>query len=568
MMLTLSSFLSIGGKPNGESATPALPDAQTIDFAALFASSEPMLTGKSGAPELPTEFSFAPKLPDSVPINLPMSRIIPVAPVRFGDEEAAVSPEVTDRLTQPIAPPPPEPQPSDNRLMPETPSFDHVPAPMRDDGPSVSPSGPPIYVPAAEGAPAAKSVLDIAEPSQVLVPSQGVTPQLPLPIASLPSVFAPQDAVKKPPVTVLISPLPVHTSQSLAPPIVAQDAKIMPTAPQVPTVPAGPISPPVSEVEPSPDAPAPGATVPKQLVASPPALPEPKIVLSPRQVNALPRTIIESDPVIQPTPNPPQPIAPVPQPSAPELPVPLPAMPPQPRAAQPVPAQPGRAAPIDAAPPGMPMAGDPQPVPTIDSPQIRSASPEAIPARPEPDSPLTPRLVSEPISPPDKVMSGFADESGSLSLTNAAPTRVTGAEPPVTTLPQRPDLPVHIARQLVEASRAMPDRPVELSLSPAELGRVRMVMTAVDEAMTVAIVVERGETLDLMRRNIDALAAEFRQLGYRDLSFSFSQQQQDGGGTRQQGQGSTTTLTPPPVVAVPMPVRVDLASGTGMDIRL
>ena len=61
----------------------------------------------------------------------------------------------------------------------------------------------------------------------------------------------------------------------------------------------------------------------------------------------------------------------------------------------------------------------------------------------------------------------------------------------------------------------------EISLNPEELGRVRLSLTAADGGITLNIVAERPETQDLMRRHIDQLTQQFRELGYGTISFSF-----------------------------------------------
>ena len=66
-----------------------------------------------------------------------------------------------------------------------------------------------------------------------------------------------------------------------------------------------------------------------------------------------------------------------------------------------------------------------------------------------------------------------------------------------------------------------PDRAVEISLRPEELGHVRMSLSMTDAGMTLVISAERPETLDLMRRHIDQLAQEFRRLGYDTIGFAF-----------------------------------------------
>lgn len=80
----------------------------------------------------------------------------------------------------------------------------------------------------------------------------------------------------------------------------------------------------------------------------------------------------------------------------------------------------------------------------------------------------------------------------------------------------------HVAQQLIEMANLAPNRPVEIALNPQELGRVRMTLHPSDGGMQVALMADRPETIDLLRRNIEMLANEFRELGYTSISFSFS----------------------------------------------
>jgi hypothetical protein len=80
----------------------------------------------------------------------------------------------------------------------------------------------------------------------------------------------------------------------------------------------------------------------------------------------------------------------------------------------------------------------------------------------------------------------------------------------------------HVAIQLSNAAAKGADRPIDLTLNPAELGRVRITLTPGDGGMVVSVSAERPETLDLMRRHIDVLDQEFRDLGYGGTGFSFS----------------------------------------------
>lgn len=81
-----------------------------------------------------------------------------------------------------------------------------------------------------------------------------------------------------------------------------------------------------------------------------------------------------------------------------------------------------------------------------------------------------------------------------------------------------------IARQLSAGFAAAPGDKVEVILSPEELGRVRMTILNDDRGLTMTFVAERPETLDLMRRNIDSLAQDFRGLGFGTLNFAFSRE--------------------------------------------
>ena len=109
---------------------------------------------------------------------------------------------------------------------------------------------------------------------------------------------------------------------------------------------------------------------------------------------------------------------------------------------------------------------------------------------------------------------------------------------------------------------------IELRLSPEELGTVRLRLDASGDGLSVSIQAERGETLDLMRRNIDLLSQHLRDIGYDSARFVFSQG----------GSASDNAYAPPPhptsepgtsaapeVPTVPPPV---LWLGDRLDIRL
>ncbi len=125
--------------------------------------------------------------------------------------------------------------------------------------------------------------------------------------------------------------------------------------------------------------------------------------------------------------------------------------------------------------------------------------------------------------------------------------------------PKGPGRAADIARQLsahvaaTGAARGPGGHQIlEITLNPAELGRVRLTLQAGEAAMVVTIAADRPETLDLMRRHVDVLAQEFRDIGYDSAGFSFGQEAAGQDGQPAEGQGSGTG-----------PDLVDLGMGPG-----
>lgn len=141
--------------------------------------------------------------------------------------------------------------------------------------------------------------------------------------------------------------------------------------------------------------------------------------------------------------------------------------------------------------------------------------------------------------------------------------------------PQASTLPPDLSHQLAPVFDAQPGQPVELTLSPEELGKVRLTFSTDNDSMRLIVHAERPETLDLMRRHIDQLGKDFREMGYASVSFSFQ-----GGAQDQQPHSwpdakpdaqvdapstelrSLTDLAPRPTQARP------LTAEGGLDLRL
>lgn len=136
-----------------------------------------------------------------------------------------------------------------------------------------------------------------------------------------------------------------------------------------------------------------------------------------------------------------------------------------------------------------------------------------------------------------------------------------------------PEMGRNVSRQIADAARLHPDRPFEVQLHPEELGRVRMVFSREDGALSLQIFAERGETLDLMRRNTDVLQQELRDAGYGDIDFAFADQfdtRPEQSEAPDDVAENAADSSPEAPIAPPIPQHIAyrLSLGTGLDIRL
>lgn len=130
----------------------------------------------------------------------------------------------------------------------------------------------------------------------------------------------------------------------------------------------------------------------------------------------------------------------------------------------------------------------------------------------------------------------------------------------------RPDMSRSIAAQLAAVVQSRPGPgAVEIALNPEELGRVSIVLNGREDGLHLTIAVERPETLDLMRRHIAVLTAEFQKMGYGDMSFDLGTPSDS-----QQDNEEQTSFTPAPEDN-DSPSAPDLpraVPGPGIDMRL
>lgn len=178
----------------------------------------------------------------------------------------------------------------------------------------------------------------------------------------------------------------------------------------------------------------------------------------------------------------------------------------------------------------------------------------------------TPRIPAEgsvaliPKASAGEVMSGIqssADSSGHTALDvsfetmDAGQPGQSGSGDSLRRIPEPEIRIATLARgataQIAEAVRLPLDGSIEVRLSPEELGRVRVSMIPGEAGLVVQLVAERPETLELLRRHADLLAADLHDAGYTGLEFSFSREDR---GHDPSGAGSV----PPPVPTVEQPV--------------
>lgn len=219
-------------------------------------------------------------------------------------------------------------------------------------------------------------------------------------------------------------------------------------------------------------------------------------------------------------------------------------------------------------------------------PAAATGTPKAMTSVPEPSSvsrvPVAGSGALASSAPLGEVASGIharADLSAETSP-GSFPEAMDAAQPghssPGDSLRRAPESEIRMttlargaASQIAEAVRVPLDGSIEVRLSPEELGRVRVSMIPGEAGLVIQLVAERPETLDLLRRHADLLAADLHDAGYTGLEFSFSREDQghapsgSGSGSRPDPIVEQTAMRP----AAPGGVARTDADGT-LDLRL
>lgn len=177
-------------------------------------------------------------------------------------------------------------------------------------------------------------------------------------------------------------------------------------------------------------------------------------------------------------------------------------------------------------------------------------------------APMPVIATAESAALPGAATTGAAEPAGTPAMApgiSAAPASALAAPPPVA--------PGPVVQQIVGVLESAREAVLEITLSPAELGRVSLRMQPGEGGMLVLVMAERSETLDLLRRHAADLAAELRGMGYADVSFRFGQQQGDA---RKSEAGSATECPAGEgdVTTGKQGVLVSLGAAAGLDLRL
>lgn len=113
----------------------------------------------------------------------------------------------------------------------------------------------------------------------------------------------------------------------------------------------------------------------------------------------------------------------------------------------------------------------------------------------------------------------------------------------------------------------------EILLDPEELGRVRMTLSGTENAGVVILQIERPETLELMRRNIEQMKAELAEAGWENVDFSFGQEGASGDGAQHEPGTSQApehepSMNTSTLAATDAPGTATKTGLTGLDLRL
>jgi len=188
-------------------------------------------------------------------------------------------------------------------------------------------------------------------------------------------------------------------------------------------------------------------------------------------------------------------------------------------------------------------------------------------SQPDKDRPAQPALAM-PQAPEAPLEDATAIRQAEGQISGASGASAQSATPAFAST-SGPGLGHGAIQQLAVAIRRSEGGDIEITLEPEELGKVRLTLTPHDTRVAVSVMVERPETLDLIRRHIDALTNDLRQQGYSQVAFDFAQGQNQQGHKNQPDvpvQVASADTAPLPDAGTITPRRP--ARAGGLDLRL
>lgn len=129
--------------------------------------------------------------------------------------------------------------------------------------------------------------------------------------------------------------------------------------------------------------------------------------------------------------------------------------------------------------------------------------------------------------------------------------------------------PHHFERQVLqhlEDTRIQAGERIEISLSPEELGRVRLSASRTDHGVVLVVQAERPETLELMRRHLPDLMQDLRNMGFANVDYSGGEQ--NARPRQQPDSGERIVPDQAPASPVDVAMKPALSNGSGLDLRL
>ncbi|MCF2905947.1 flagellar hook-length control protein FliK [Octadecabacter sp. CECT 8868] len=192
---------------------------------------------------------------------------------------------------------------------------------------------------------------------------------------------------------------------------------------------------------------------------------------------------------------------------------------------------------------------------------ITSIAPSFSPMSQDPNPPV--QFIDRAISTQDGLSEVAFAESGFAIVNTTAPEMQT-SNSMVTSRVHTPQIAAQIATVAAQTGTGT----TEIVLNPEELGRIKMTLTNTDAGLSVSILAERPETVDLIRKNINDLIREFQDLGYESLEFTFDNQSDEPNQHDQDAQLHLSNITDQPLDDHATLTHIQSAISRGLDLKL